>query len=111
MIAQGDFQKLLIAGTAERGEIFRQIFHTEIYQTIQIRLRDEERRRRKDYDELRRSISQYLNDASFEEDPAAGQEFLALKKAGFEGKITDGINLLRAETKKSRSVWRYWMKL
>ena len=59
MIAQGDFQKLLIAGTAERGEIFRQIFHTEIYQTIQIRLRDEERRRRKDYDELRRSISQY----------------------------------------------------
>ena len=102
MIAQGDFQKLLIAGTAERGEIFRQIFHTEIYQTIQIRLRDEERRRRKDYDELRRSISQYLNDASFEEDPAAGQEFLALKKAGFEGKITDGINLLRAETKKEQ---------
>ena len=102
MIAQGDFQKLLIAGTAERGEIFRQIFHTEIYQTIQIRLRDEERRRRKDYDELRRSISQYLNDASFEEDPAAGQEFLDLKKAGFEGKITDGINLLRTETKKEQ---------
>lgn len=102
MIAQGDFQKLLIAGTAERGEIFRQIFHTEIYQTIQIRLRDEERRRRKDYDELRRSISQYLNDASFEEDPAAGQEFLELKKAGFEGKITDGINLLRTETKKEQ---------
>ncbi len=99
MIAQGDFQKLLIAGTAERGEIFRHIFHTEIYQTIQMRLRDEERRRRKDYDELRRSISQYLNDASFEEDPAAGQEFLDLKKAGFEGKITDGINLLRTETK------------
>lgn len=99
MIAQGDFQKLLIAGTAERGEIFRHIFHTEIYQTIQMRLRDEERRRRKDYDELRRSISQYLNDASFEEDLAAGHEFLDLKKAGFEGKITDGINLLRTETK------------
>lgn len=43
-----------------------------------------------------------MNDASFEEDPAAGQEFLALKKAGFEGKITDGINLLRAETKKEQ---------
>lgn len=63
MIAQGDFQKLLIAGTADRGDIFRQIFHTEIYQALQGRLRDEEKRRKKDYDELRRSISQYLDDA------------------------------------------------
>lgn len=103
MIAQGDFQKLLIAGTADRGDIFRQIFHTEIYQALQGRLRDEEKRRKKDYDELRRSISQYLDDACFEEDPAAEQEFLILKKTGFEGKMTDGIDLLRAETEKEKT--------
>lgn len=103
MIAQGDFQKLLIAGTADRGDIFRQIFHTEIYQALQGRLRDEEKRRKKDYDELRRSISQYLDDACFEEDPAAEQEFLILKKTGFEGKMTDGIDLLRAETEKENT--------
>ena len=40
MIAQGDFQKLLLAGTQERGEIFRQIFHTGLYQEVQNRLRD-----------------------------------------------------------------------
>ena len=103
MIAQGDFQKLLIAGTSDRGEIFRQIFHTEIYQALQGRLRDEERRRKKDYDELRRSISQYLDDACVEEDSAAGQEFLNLKKVGFEGKTTDGIELLHAEMEKEKT--------
>ena len=102
MIAQGDFQKLLIAGTAERGEIFRQIFHTEIFQEIQWRLRDEEKRRRKDYDDLRRSITQYLEDACFEEDPAAEQEFNSLKKVHFEGKTVQGIELLRSETEKEK---------
>lgn len=35
--------------------------------------------RRKDYDDLRRSITQYLEDACFEEDPAADRN-LFLKK-------------------------------
>lgn len=39
----------------------------------------------------------------FEEDPAAEQEFLILKKTGFEGKMTDGIDLLRAETEKEKT--------
>ena len=42
--------------------------------------------KKKDYDELRRSISQYLNDASFEEDSAAGQGVPCFKQVGFEGK-------------------------
>lgn len=61
MIAQGDFQKLLFAGTAERSEIFRQIFHTGLYQELQNRLKEEARVRWKTYDELRRSIVQYLD--------------------------------------------------
>ena len=39
MIAQGDFQKLLLAGTEERGEIFRQIFGTGLYRRIQEELK------------------------------------------------------------------------
>lgn len=34
MIAQGDFQKLLLAKTEERSRIFREIFHTRSYQMI-----------------------------------------------------------------------------
>lgn len=39
MIAQGDFLKLLLAGSDERGDIFRRIFNTAVYQTLQERLR------------------------------------------------------------------------
>ena len=56
MIAQGDFQKLLLAGTAERGEIFRQIFHTGIYQDIENRLREAVKGKWKEYDEMRLSL-------------------------------------------------------
>lgn len=60
MIAQGDFQKLLLAGTVQRAEIFRQIFHTGIYQQIQYRLKDEVRGCWKEYEESLRSIDQHL---------------------------------------------------
>ena len=39
MIAQGDFLKLLLAGTKERQAIFRQIFETKYYQTFQEKLK------------------------------------------------------------------------
>ena len=94
MIAQGDFQKLLLAGTAERGEIFRQIFHTGIYQDIENRLRDAVKGKWKEYDEMRRSISQYLDGASIGGDPQAESEWKELKKAKFEGKTIRGIELL-----------------
>lgn len=41
MIAQGDFQKLLLAKTEERGAIFREIFQTHYFQILQDRLADE----------------------------------------------------------------------
>ena len=94
MIAQGDFQKLLLAGTAERGEIFRQIFHTGIYQDIENRLREAVKGKWKEYDEMRRSISQYLDGVSISDDPEAESEWKELKKAKFEGKTIRGIELL-----------------
>ena len=39
MIAQGDFLKLLLASTDDRKAIFRQIFRTQLFQTIQERLK------------------------------------------------------------------------
>lgn len=95
MIAQGDFQKLLLAGTQERGEIFRQIFHTGLYQEVQNRLRDAAKERWKEYDDIRKSISQYLADVVCEENLEIGLELEALRKVKFEGKVGRGLELLQ----------------
>lgn len=94
MIAQGDFQKLLLAGTAERGEIFRQIFHTGLYQEVQMKLRTAEKECYKEYDEGRRSISQYMSGVVCGSDPALAAELEELKKERFEGRLQRGLEIL-----------------
>lgn len=94
MIAQGDFQKLLLAGTAERSVIFRQIFHTGLYQELQNRLKDAMKDRWKQYDEMRRSISQFMAGVSCADEPLIQKELEQLKKVKFEGKIGRGLELL-----------------
>ena len=59
MIAQGDFLKLLLAGTEERGKIFRKIFNTGNYLDFQKELKRRLLDTKKEYDELKRSIGQY----------------------------------------------------
>ena len=68
MIAQGDFLKLLIASTKERQEIFRQIFRTENYEALQYRLKNEAAGLKNRYDELQRSIKQYIGGIACEPD-------------------------------------------
>lgn len=94
MIAQGDFQKLLLAGTADRSEIFRKMFHTEIYQELQNRLREEAKARWKTYDEKKRSISQCLDNVVCPEDARWKKEFDRLKKENFNGQVMRGMELL-----------------
>lgn len=94
MIAQGDFQKLLLADTVTRKEIFRRIFHTEKFQYLQERLKEELSRQRESYEEFRRGISQELSTAIC---PSASEhlsEWTALKKNGFDGQTLRAIELI-----------------
>jgi len=95
MIAQGDFQKLLLAGTSARIEIFRKIFHTYPYQKLQSRLKEVERERWNVYDEIRRSILHYLKDVTCLDDPVLEADLNELKKVKFEGKTAAGLKLLQ----------------
>ena len=61
MIAQGDFMKLILADTRERQAIFREIFKTGYYRTLQEKLREESGRLRSLCEGEKAGIAQYVD--------------------------------------------------
>lgn len=61
MIAQGDFLKLLLANTAERQEIFREIFKTKFYRRIQEEIRNSAAASAKEYEFMKQSLQQHID--------------------------------------------------
>lgn len=102
MIAQGDFQKLLLADTASRGAIFRKVFHTELYAQAQERLKEAANRQRKEYDDIRKSLSQYLDTADCPKLFAQSGEWEKLKKSGFDGKTIRAVELVETFLKEGK---------
>lgn len=62
MIAQGEFLKLLLADSGQRGNIFRKLFDTKIYQEIQEALKGKMVEAKKQVEEHKRSIQQYVDE-------------------------------------------------
>lgn len=78
MIAQGDFLRLLYAKTEERSKIFREIFHTGNYQSLQEKLKAECGKLRLQCEQYEQSIRQYQDGIIWEEEtqPATMDEVL-----------------------------------
>ena len=95
MIAQGDFRKLLLADTEERSNIFRKLFHTDLYKTIQERLKFETGGLDKAYKELLRSIRQYTEQVRYSEEKPLGQQWMQMERNGFEGNLEEGLEILQ----------------
>ncbi len=95
MIAQGDFQKLLLAGTEERSSIFRQIFKTGMYQRLQEQLKAAERVQWRAYEELKRSIHQYMDGIICEDTTPAAEKMRKLGSEKFDGRIAEGLDVLK----------------
>lgn len=93
MIAQGEFLKLLLAPTDDRKKIFREIFNTKLYQTLQDRLKSESSTLNKELDELKSSIRQYINGIVIKDDDVLSIE---LNKAKANQMATfDTVELLK----------------
>ncbi|MGN1119642.1 MAG: AAA family ATPase, partial [Oscillospiraceae bacterium] len=74
MIAQGEFMKLLLAGTKERQEIFREIFKTTLYERLQKKLGEEACSVKREADRVGDSVRQYFSGIlCAEESPLASQ--------------------------------------
>lgn len=73
MIAQGDFLKLLLATTEERMTIFRQLFATDRYRSLQMAIRDDANHLYQICTGLRASIKQYIDGAAHLDEPYASQ--------------------------------------
>ena len=75
MIAQGDFLNLLLAKTEERSKIFREIFHTKLYETFQNEVKLEHSAVQRQYEDAKKSILQYMDGI----DGGANQAFEELR--------------------------------
>lgn len=66
MLAQGEFMELLLAGSRERVEIFRDLFQTKAYEELQRRLSEEARGLRDRLIDLSSRMDEVLGQAGFE---------------------------------------------
>jgi len=70
MISQGEFRRLLQADTPQRQKIFREIFGTGLYVTLQNRLKEQANELRNLREQADLSIRQYLHELTCAEDSA-----------------------------------------
>ena len=68
MIAQGDFLKLLLASTEDRIKIFQKLFKTQLYSSIQDRLKAESNDLDSRYQKTADGIRQYIEGIEWSED-------------------------------------------
>ncbi len=88
MIAQGDFMKLLLADTKDRIEIFRKLFRTQNYRTLQERLDKEYKSVYGELQDGKKSIEQYISGIQADKDEVLSDD---VKRAATGDMMTDDV--------------------
>lgn len=92
MIAQGDFLKLLLAPTEERKAIFRQIFKTQLFQSLQEKLKHESGKLNEQCTAAKNSLSQYISGIAVDESDVLSIETAKAKSGSLP--VADTVILL-----------------
>ena len=104
MIAQGQFRELLLADTKERARIFRSIFKTDGYLSLQKRLQDDANALYGEVQNKRRSAVQYVDGAVCSENSEHAVELKVAKEKVNNNEMTisemvDLINIILSDEK------------
>lgn len=94
MIAQGQFRKFLDTNTDERSKIFRELFHTEFYQSLQERLKREALDKYKECEELQRRTAQFLSGISCADYPEQAAKLALWRQQEFRGCAGETLELV-----------------
>lgn len=94
MIAQGQFRKFLDTNTDERSKIFRELFHTEFYQSLQERLKREALDKCKECEELQRRTAQFLSGISCDAYPEQAAKLALWRQQEFRGCAGEALELM-----------------
>ncbi|MBQ7881945.1 MAG: SMC family ATPase [Treponema sp.] len=90
MLAQGDFQNLLLASTDDKKKIFRKIFKTEQYEIFQNKLKEETKKIEQNINDLKNTIQIFTKNINCSEDNI---HYSFIQKAKQEYVITEDITL------------------
>lgn len=94
MIPQGDFLKLLLSGTKERIAIFREIFDTKRYVSLQNELTSDSKRLYGQLEDSKKSILIYLKDVQCGKDSIYADMLENVKKDEGLGTLDETLELL-----------------
>lgn len=94
MIAQGQFRKFLDTNTDERSKIFRELFHTEFYKSLQERLKREALDKYKECEELQRRTAQFLSGISCGDYPEQAAKLALWRQQEFRGCAGEALELV-----------------
>lgn len=94
MLSQGDFRKILDANSDTRMNIFRKLFHTDVYNKLEDKLKSKWSEAKKEYEESRKDIAKELSKISYWEVLPLTEELDQLKKISFEESASRGVEIL-----------------